>query len=197
MSNSLSFAELIELVRRGDQDAATEVVRRYEPAIRLEVRRRLHNPNLYQLLDSLDICQSVLGSFFARAAVGQYDLNGPDDLVRLLTTMARNKLTGQVRRERAARRDRRRELALPSGAAEPASSEAEPWRDLAAREVLDEVYRRLSPRERELIQWRFEGHQWAAIAEQVGDTPVVLRKRLSRALDRVTRELGLEEATDE
>jgi RNA polymerase sigma-70 factor (ECF subfamily) len=191
MSNSLSFAELIELVRRGDQDAATEVVRRYEPAIRLEVRRRLHNPNLYQLLDSLDICQSVLGSFFARAASGEYHLDHPEELLKLLLAMTRHKVADQSRAQRRQRRDRRRELALPSGAAEPASSEAEPWRDLAAREVLDEVYRRLSPRERELIQWRFEGHQWAAIVALCGGTPAALRKELSRALGRIARELGL------
>ena len=40
----------------------------------------------------MDICQSVLGSFFVRAATGQYKLETPEHLLKLLTTMARNKL---------------------------------------------------------------------------------------------------------
>ena len=35
------------------------------------------------------------------------------------------------------------------------------------------------------------------IAQQLGETPVVLRKRLSRAMDRVTRDLGIDGAPHE
>jgi hypothetical protein len=42
-----------------------------------------------------------------------------------------------------------------------------------------------------------EGLDWAAIAARLGESPVVLRKRLSRALDRVTHALGLDEASHE
>ena len=55
------FADLLARVRAGDP-AATELVRRYEPA----VRANLVDPNLRRHFDSLDICQSVLGSFFVR-----------------------------------------------------------------------------------------------------------------------------------
>jgi RNA polymerase sigma-70 factor (ECF subfamily) len=39
----------------------------------------------------MDICQSVLASFFVRAAVGQFELDRPEPLVGLLIGMARNK----------------------------------------------------------------------------------------------------------
>ena len=68
---------------------------------------------------------------------------------------------------------------------------------VAAAELLQEVHRRLAPDERRLMELRRQGLDWAAIAQEVGDTPVLLRKRLSRALDRVTRDLGLEEPADE
>jgi hypothetical protein len=55
-----------------------------------EVRRRLNDPSLYPLFDSMDICQSVLASFFLRAAAGEYDLDGPAQLLRLLVGIARN-----------------------------------------------------------------------------------------------------------
>ena len=107
MSEEPSFRELIGRVRRGDQQAAAELVRRYEPAIRRAVRFRLTDPRLRRTCDSLDVCQSVLLSFFVRAALGQYDLDTPEQLLRLLTAMARNKLLNQARAQQAARRDGR------------------------------------------------------------------------------------------
>src|SRR5262245_48907026 len=99
MDEDTTFPDLLRRVRAGEQEAATELVRRFEPAIRRAVRIRLVDARLKGLLDSMDICQSVMGSFFYRAALGQFDLERPEDLVRLLVTMARNKLADQARRQ--------------------------------------------------------------------------------------------------
>src|SRR5271167_2878611 len=107
MAEELSFVDLVRLVRAGDEAASTELVRRYEPAIRIAVHGRLTDPGLRRLLDSMDICQSVLGNFFVRAAAGQFDLEQPDQLLKLLVVMARNKLRDQVSYLHAARRDQR------------------------------------------------------------------------------------------
>ncbi|HJT77519.1 MAG TPA: ECF-type sigma factor, partial [Gemmataceae bacterium] len=108
MAEDIPFQELIARVRAGDDAAAREVVRLYEPAIRRTVRIRLADPRLRRFLDSMDVCQSVFGSFFVRAALGQYDLEDPQQLLRLLLNMSRKKLIDHERRERAARRDFRR-----------------------------------------------------------------------------------------
>src|SRR5438105_2763798 len=108
MSQDASFNELIRRVRARDEQAAAELVRRYEPAIRIAVRVRLTDPALRRLLDSMDICQSVLANFFVRAASGQFELDKPEQLLKLLVTMARNKLLDQVARHHAGRRDNRR-----------------------------------------------------------------------------------------
>src|SRR4051812_28737481 len=108
MPVSPTYDDLIRRVRAWDPDAAAELVRRYEPAIRRAVRVRLADARLGNLLDSMDICQSVLKSFFVRAAAGQYDLDTPEQLLKLLSAMARNKLTTQARGQHAQRRDRRR-----------------------------------------------------------------------------------------
>jgi RNA polymerase sigma factor (sigma-70 family) len=193
-----SFHQLICKVRGGDQAAATELVRRYEPAIRRAVRFRLGSARLGALLDSMDICQSVLASFFVRAAAGQYDLNRPEQMLKLLVVMARNKLTSQARRARAARRGSPQGQA--GGGADPAlvpDARADPSRLVTAQELLQETYRRLSPDEQELVNLRNQGRDWAAIAAQLGSSAVVLRKKLSRALDRVGRELGLDSGAGE
>src|SRR5206468_1481154 len=133
MAEEVPFQELIRRVRQGDEAAAAVLVRHYEPAIRRAVRFRLLDTRLGAVRDSTYICQSVLASFFVRAAA----------------------------------------------------------------ELLREVARRLTPEERRLVELRRAGADWEAIAGQLGSTAVALRKRLSRAVDRVTRELGLDEATDE
>ena len=95
-----SFRDLVRRVRGGDDAAAAELVRHYGPALRRAVRARLTD-RLRGLLDLSGIYQSVLASFFVRAAAGQYDLHSPGQLVRLLEAMARHKLLRQVGRLRA------------------------------------------------------------------------------------------------
>ena len=93
MGGDGSFRDLIRRVRARDQGAAAELMRVYEPAIRRAVRVRLVDERMRRVFDSADICQEVLVSFFARAALDQYELETPEQLLKLLTTMARNKLT--------------------------------------------------------------------------------------------------------
>jgi RNA polymerase sigma-70 factor (ECF subfamily) len=183
--------DLFRRVRGGDAAAAAELFRRYEPVIRRRVRvwLRMQDPRLRRVFDSMDICQSVLASFYLRAAAGQYDLEEPGQLVALLFQMARHKLAHQVSRQQARRRDIRRE-----GTAEQDTpgTEASPSDLVAGRELLEELRRRLSQDERLLAERRAEGRGWAEIAAELGGTPEARRKQLARALDRALGELGLD-----
>jgi len=191
----LGFHEFIRRIRAGDEQAAVDLVRRYEPAIRTEIRMRLCDPRLYRTLDSMDICQSVLSSFFARAALGQYDLDRPDQLLRLLVAIARKKVALQARRQRAQRRDHRRNVSLDR--AEPVMApDPSPSRFAAGKELLHEIRSRLSEEERRLADMRGEGREWSEIAAEVGGTSQSRRKQLARAVGRVAHELGLEGSDD-
>ncbi len=190
-----SIDELIRRVRAGDQDAAAELVKRYEPAIRRAVRFRLADARLGTLLDSMDICQSVLGSFFIRAATGQYKLETPEQLLKLLTTMARNKLISQARRQHAQRRDTRRITSGDQDEGQFVSARQSPSNQVAVRDLLQEVQRRLSPEERQILKLKNEGRAWASIASELGGSAEALRRRLSRALDRVAEQLGLDDGS--
>jgi RNA polymerase sigma factor (sigma-70 family) len=193
MSEPSDFQDLIRRVRAGEEAAATELVRRYEPAIRRAVRIRLGDKRLARAFDSMDVCQSVLASFFVRAALGQYDLDTPEHLLKLLATMARHKLADQVDRERAECRDNRRVEQGGPESREVLSAASSPSRQVAARDLLEQVQRRLSPEERKLVEFRSQGLDWAAIAARVGGSPEALRKRLARATERIAEELGLDE----
>jgi RNA polymerase sigma-70 factor (ECF subfamily) len=193
MAEDLSFGELIRRVRARDEQAAAELVRRYEPAIRVAVRVRLNDPALRRVLDSMDICQSVLANFFVRAALGQFELDRPDQLLRLLVTMARNKLTNHALHQRAARRDHRRlEKGCPD-AGELVAPGPSPSQELANREFLQAVHRRLSEDERQIADRRALGRSWAEIAAEVGGNPDALRIRFTRAINRVASALERED----
>jgi RNA polymerase sigma factor (sigma-70 family) len=196
MADDTNFADLLRRVRAGDEQAAAELVLRYESAVRVAVRMRLGDARLRRVLDSMDVCQSVLASFFVRAAAGQYDLERPDQLVRLLVTIARNKVAYQARRHRAGNRDLRRDEGLDAGARDLVGAEPSPSRVASGRELLAEVRRRLTPEELRLADLRAEGREWAEIAATLGGTVEARRKQLARALDRVTSQVDLEGRSD-
>jgi len=198
MDSQETFRQLISAVRAGDPDAATELVRHYEPEIRRIVRVRLTDPRLGRIVDSMDICQSVLGGFFVRAAAGQFELESPEQLLKLLMTMARNSIRDKARRQHAQRRDNRLQAAdgeeILQGVAGAGST---PSQVVANRELLQEVRQRLTDEERWLATQRALGRDWADLAAEIGDSAEALRKRLKRGLDRVVAELGLESSAPE
>src|SRR5262245_48065351 len=137
MTDVASFADFIQRIRAGDDQAAEELVRRYEPLIRREVRLRIEDERLNRAFDSMDVCQSVLASFFVRAATGEYDLDEPQHLVRLLVTMARNKLASKARLEHRQKRDNRRVKVTELEAMEELKdAKPSPSGILSARELL-------------------------------------------------------------
>src|SRR3954466_15175143 len=152
-----TFAQLIARVRAGEDQAAAALVRRYEPEIRREVRFLLRDPFLRRSFDSMDICQSVMGSFFLRAALGEYDLSQPQDLIRLLISMTRNKVVDATRRQRAQRRDHRRATSLE--AVDVQSATPSPSQIAEGRELLAAFRDRLSAEERRLADLRSQGRE--------------------------------------
>jgi RNA polymerase sigma factor (sigma-70 family) len=192
MSPDASFDELIGRVRGGDEQAATRLVQDFEPVIRRVLRARLRNAGGRREFESMDICQSVLGTFFVRVAAGQYDLKQPDDLIKLLLTMTRNKVAEKMRRQHRLRRDSRRtvggveELALAGRDPSPSSV-------IAGKELLEQARLRLSEEERQLVELRGQGSSWEEVAASLGGTAGARRNQLARALDRVAVELRLDE----
>jgi RNA polymerase sigma factor (sigma-70 family) len=194
MSDAADFAELFRRVRAGEADAAEALVREYEPEIRREVRLRLTDPKLRRVVDSMDICQSVLGNFFVRAALGQFDLESPQQLLALLTTMARHKVIDHQRRHQVrAAGERASRATTRKGGREPVDPGPSPSSVMAHGELLEEVRRRLTAEERQLADARSQGQSWEEIAARHGDSPEALRKRLARACDRIVEELRLDE----
>ena len=193
MPDPTPFAEFIDRIRAGDPRAAEELVRKYEPLVRRAVRIRLEDRRLERLFDSMDVCQSVLKSFFVRTAAGQYDLEEPGQLVGLLVAMAGTKLACEARRQHRQRRDQRRVAEGDAALGGVAAGDPSPSRAVAAKDLLAAARARLTDDERALADLRGEGLTWEEVAGRVGGTAQARRVQLSRALDRVAGELGLED----
>lgn len=185
------FPELIRRIREKDEDAAKELIQRYESAIRRVIRIRLRDANLRRLLDSTDICQSVMNSFFVRTAMGQFELDTPEQLLNLLTKMARNKLANQASKLHTLRRDVSRDKSDGESTAFVMDNASDPSEQVSSKELLEKVRQGLNDDERYLAEQRAIGRQWQELADELGSTDVALRKKLTRAINRVMQELGL------
>jgi RNA polymerase sigma-70 factor (ECF subfamily) len=197
MSADSPFSDFLKRIRAGDSQAAEELVRKYESLIRRQVRLNLEDSRLNRVFDSMDVCQSVLKSFFVRTAAGQYDLEDPKELVRLLVRMARNKLASAARNEHRKKRDQRRTATGEDALGAVAGASPTPSRVIEARDLLAETRRRLTPEERLLADLRAQELTWEEIAQRLGGTAQARRVQLSRAIDRIALELRLDEDGDE
>jgi len=156
--------------------------------MRVESIRRAADPS--------DVYQSVMASFFIRAALGQYDISGPDQLKALLIKIARNKFAD------LARKPHPRTSVVPVGGRglsgidppDPAKSPASQvmWKDL-----LQTIRDRFTDAERRVSDLRMMGHNWEEVGAELGERADTVRMRLERALKRIGREMNLEELCDE
>ncbi len=95
------------------------------------------DPKLRRLLDPADLCQSVLKSFFIRVTTGQFELDSQEKLLALLRAMARNKIAHEARKQKAQRRDMRRDVSLGERGVFATDPSPSPSRLAIGRELLD------------------------------------------------------------
>lgn len=189
---SASFLDQLRSIRAGEPRAVELFVATYEPFIRRTIRHRLGRATLRSVADSLDVCQSVFGSFLIRMSAGEYELKSERDLQRLLVAITQNKFMALLRREMAKKRDRRITVPLDSVDDIEDYRQTNSERSASQVELLSAFEQSLSVEEHQLFMMRRQGLEWAVIAEELNENAIVLRKRLSRAVQRVTRELGIE-----
>ncbi len=153
MLDQATFDAFIGRIRAGDEPAAAELVRLYEPLIRREVRLHIRDRRLNRLFESLDVSQSVLGSFFARTALGEYDLEIPGHLVKLLVVMTRNKVAAAANRHHRQRRDQRRTNG-PEELRDVVDPGPSPSEEISGRELLESFRAGFTDEERSIADLR-------------------------------------------
>jgi len=179
-------------IRAGDEQAARELLARYEPQVRLVVRRQL--PKLLRSrFDSLDFLQSVWASFFRRLRAGPEQFDDPRYLVAFLARVAKNKVVDQYRRAASRKQDMHREEPLSAGGTPPRELIAD--QDTASELAeANETFRRLRdllPADRrEILTLKAEGLS----SREIGDRLGLSERTVRRALEDLKRRV---EARDE
>jgi RNA polymerase sigma-70 factor (ECF subfamily) len=179
------FRDLIVRVRAGDQDAATELARLFEPFIlrfiRFAMRRRNDYNRVRSRLGSSDICQSVFKSLFVGLKAGRFELNQPEQLRKLPRMMSRYKIATEGRRLSVILR----EVMDGSGPPDRADPGPGPEKTVEDQDLVDAVLSRFSEDELDLLQRRLDGETWPGMAAELNTTADALRKKLERAIERV------------
>ena len=191
-----SFMDLMARVRGGEEQAACDLLHLYEPYVRRVVRVKLTDPALRRQMDSMDVCQSVLGDFFVRVALGQFDINTPNDLIALLAEMVRNKVKYHARKQKAAKRDIRRLEKVEIGEMQVAGTDPTPSRIVAGASCWTGF---ATGSTRRNATWWSNGtwndRGWKLLPSCI-PSPMHCACGWRGSLDRVTRELGIEGQND-
>jgi RNA polymerase sigma factor (sigma-70 family) len=186
------FAKRLTALRAGESAAIDAFVQQYESYIRRTIRFRISSAALQPIVDSVDICQSVFGSFLLRLGAGQYEIESEEDLRKLLYTIAGRKFVSLRRHERSSKRDRSQTRSLNEISSLVDNQTDDPVNAASLRELQIKCYELLTDHEQTLLTLRQEGKSWDEIAAELHTDPIILRKRLSRAIDRIILDLGLE-----
>lgn len=185
---------LVDLSRSGDEQAALQLFQDYADRLLALARRRM-SLSLASRVDPEDIVQSVFRTFFQRLKNGQFTLEEPDDLCKLLMRITVHKTLRQVAYHQAAKRDLRQEAGRDHSVHEEmlAVLDREPSADVAIAflEQLDYFLNRLKPLERQILEMRMQGDSNEEIARKLGlyDRKV---RRVVEQLRRRAQEMEIE-----
>jgi len=188
------IAQFLARIQAGDEEAARELLTRYEAEVRLVVRRQL--PRLLRSrFDSLDFLQSVWGSFFRKVRNGPAEFEDSRHLVAFLARAAKNKVIDEYRRAASRKQDMHREEPLWVDGNRPKElpSEVDSPSELAqAREVYGRL-RDLVPEERRsIVELKVQGLSSKDIGIRLGISERTVQRVLEDLRKRMEAELELE-----
>jgi RNA polymerase sigma-70 factor (ECF subfamily) len=175
---------LVSQFRKGDQDAARQIVDRYLDRLLTLARRRI-SQRLASRVDPEDIVQSVFRTFFGRVKDGQFVFADQDDLCKLLMRITLHKTLRQVAYHKAAKRDPNMETPHGEHHHEQlmALFDEEPTQEatVAFLDQLEHFLAQLRPQEREILEMRLQGNSNEEIASKLG----IYDRKIRRVIEHV------------
>jgi RNA polymerase sigma-70 factor (ECF subfamily) len=168
--NDSEFRQAIEDVCSGSEEAIWHLIEAYGPHIKRVVRHRLH-PRMRSKYDSIDFVQMVWASFFSdpdRIA----RIREPDELIRYLVVMARNKVIEESRRRMTYQKHNvNREQPLEKSDVSDSTSRQRnetPSQIAIAKERWGRMMRNQSDRNRRIVELRMNGATYMEISKALG-----------------------------
>jgi|DewCreStandDraft_4_1066084.scaffolds.fasta_scaffold82524_2 RNA polymerase sigma-70 factor (ECF subfamily) len=187
----MSTDDLVQRCRRGDQQAARELVDAYIEKLLPLARRRI-SQRLASRVDAEDIVQSVFRTFFARLKDDQFEIRDRDDLHRLLVRITLHKTLRQIAHHKAAKRDPNQEIGQGNSSQERLlqilANEPTPEDSVCFLDQLEHFLERLPAEDRRILELRLDGYSTEEIAEQLGTYDRKVRRVLERIRDLANRD---------
>jgi len=162
-----SDGSLLLQFRQGDSAAGDELCARYVGRLTTLARANL-STQLAGRIDAEDIVQSVFRRFFQAVERGRYDVPRGADLWSLLMVIALNRVRGETRFQRSARRSVDKTCDLSRAEQTAAAESGNPPADFLVRLMLREALGQLPAHYQQVIQLRIENYDVAEIARQTG-----------------------------
>lgn len=192
MTQDSSVAVLLTQLRAGDEEAAARLFHQFAQRLVALAHAKLGRI-IRQKVDPEDVLQSVLSSFFARQARGDWELRDWDSLWGLLAQITSRKCGRWSDYFQAACRDTNREVSrhqLGSDASaewEPASPEPTPFEVALLAETVDHLLARLDERDRAIAELSLQGAKPPDISARVGCTERTVQRVMARLRKKLER----------
>jgi RNA polymerase sigma-70 factor (ECF subfamily) len=175
---------LVDRLNRGDLDAVEQLVRDYEPYLRVLVRHALPAP-LRTRLDSCDVVQSVWVQVLRRLRQGAWQVTDRASLRMLLITVARRRLVSRYRHYAGSvAREQSGDAELE---AQPAADQPRPSELAQAGELWEQMLALCPAEHHELLRLRRQGLRLREIADRTG----LHEGSVRRVLRQLARQLAL------
>jgi RNA polymerase sigma factor (sigma-70 family) len=185
--------ELLDRLCQGDEAAAEQVFRAYEPYLRMVVRRRLPAP-LRVRFDSMDVVQSIWADLLQGFREAGWRFPSAAALQAFLVKSTRNRFLDRVRQHEASV-NREHEMPLGKALGFSPSSVPRPSEVAEADELWEQMLALCPPEHHELLRLRRQGLTLRELAGRTGLNPDSIRRILRTlarrlALRRQTAQLG-------
>lgn len=197
MAEDALFRQLMEQLKAGDQDAATEIFHRYSRRLIGLAASRL--PRSVQAKeDPEDAYASAMKSFFARQKKGEFEPESWDELNTLLSYLTVCKVDRRIRKYLTGKRDVRRESAPAADDAgevmqwESAAPDPTPAEAAETAETIKAVLAKLDPASQQILTLRLQGYSSSEIAASVGKSERTVFRVVDEIRDHVRELLGLD-----
>ena len=176
------FEASMAAIRQGSETAIWRLIEAFGPHIRQVVRRRIDR-RLRGRYDSMDFVQMVWVTFFREPEkIAQF--RKPEELMRYLTTVAKNKVIEEIRHSRTEKQDVSRERAIENEAEVEVSANTETPEQIAmAKEFWSQLMAGQSDRDKQIVQLRLSGKSYREIADQLEIHERTARKVIERLLE--------------
>ena len=181
-----SFQEAMSRLRDGDDQAAWDLIKEYEPHLRRVIRRKL-DARMQSKFDSIDFAQMVWTSFFSDPAK-LVQFQDREHLLQYLVRVAKNKFVDEYRRRmRTEKHGASRECSLQDSAnrLRLPKSGSTPSQYAMARERWRILMTNQSQRDQEIVRLRIGGATFDEIAKELAIGEKTVRRVLDRLMARV------------